>query len=161
MSILGLNRTEFRLLADEILGHGHKVRFQASGESMQPFIQNGDILEVAPLAGRHIQPGDVLLVDAGSERLLVHRVIKAGHQGGNPRYLVKGDNSSSADGWFQMENCLGRVEIVERRDWQYDLTSTSHRWKSRMWVTVAPWTAKFSWLPKKFREWLRRIFLLN
>ena len=34
-----LNGTEFRNLAHQILGEGHRVRFQASGGSMQPFIQ--------------------------------------------------------------------------------------------------------------------------
>jgi hypothetical protein len=159
MSDLGLNRANFRYLADEILKNGHKVRFQVSGESMQPFIQDGDILEIAPLAGKRIKPGEIMLVDAGSERLLVHRVIKTSHSEVYTEFLVKGDNSSSPDGWFRMENFLGRVEIVLRGGKHFNLSSFPHRLKSRFWVTISPWISSFSWLPLNFRNWIRRCFL--
>ena len=58
-----LNGPDFRRLAGEILAAGNRVRFQAGGESMHPFIQDGDILEVAPLSNSlKIKIGDVLLV---------------------------------------------------------------------------------------------------
>jgi hypothetical protein len=76
MSVPGLNGTEFHDLADQLLAEGHRVRFQAGGESMQPFIQDNDILEVAPLDGKWIKQGDVLLVETNGGKLLAHRVVK-------------------------------------------------------------------------------------
>ena len=76
MSVLRLNGSEFHDLAGQILDSGHRLRFQASGGSMQPFIHDGDILEVAPLVGEHVRRGDVLLVKATNGKWLAHRVVK-------------------------------------------------------------------------------------
>jgi signal peptidase I len=159
MSILGLNGTEFHALAGQILGSGHRVRFQASGGSMQPFIQSGDILVVAPLAGTRIKCGDVLLVEAGEGRLLVHRVVKTGRRNGISVYLIKSDTCALPDGWFRSENILGRVEVVERGGQQIRLSSGAQQMRARVWVTINPWVAKFSWLPAWFRHLVRNWLL--
>jgi hypothetical protein len=126
---------------------------------MQPFIQNGDILEVAPLAGMRIKCGDVLLVEAGEGRLLVHRVVKTGRRNGISIYLIKSDTSALPDGWFRSENILGRVEVVERGGQQIRLSSGAQQMRARVWVTINPWVAKFSWLPEWFRHRIRNWLL--
>jgi hypothetical protein len=155
MPILELNGIEFLRLAREILAGGHRVRFQASGGSMQPFIQNSDILEVAPLAGKRIKCGDVLLVETSEGRLLVHRVVKISRRDGISIYLIKSDVCASPDGWFRFENILGRVEIVERGSQRIILTSAAQQWRARVWVTITPWGSKMSWLPEWFRHRVR------
>jgi|WetSurSiteA1Bulk_404760.scaffolds.fasta_scaffold07337_2 signal peptidase I len=161
MSLLRLNQADFRLLAGDILSAGHKLRFQASGISMQPFIQDGDVLEITQVTGKPIRRGDVLLMEAVEERLLVHRVVKIRHKGVCPEYLIKGDSCTLPDGWFSSENILGRLEIVERGDCRIDLSSNSQRLKTRIWVMVAPWVAHFSWLPVGLRNHMRNWLLLG
>jgi signal peptidase len=161
MSVLELKGDEFRALAGQILEGGHRVRFQASGGSMQPFIQNSDILEVAPLAGKRIKCGDVLLVDTSEGRLLAHRVVKTGRREGISLYLIKSDACDSPDGWFRLENILGRVEGVERGDRRIRLTSGAQQWRARAWVTITPWVSKISWLPEWFRQRVRHWLLVS
>jgi hypothetical protein len=151
MSILELNGTEFRDLAGQILNSGHRVRFQASGVSMQPFIQNRDILEVAPLAGKRIKRGDVLMVDAGEGRLLVHRVVKLDRSDGVSIYLIKSDSCAAPDGWFRLENILGRIEVVVRGNRRINLTLPSLQRKAWVWATISPNASKISWFPERFR----------
>ena len=131
---------------------GDRVRFQATGGSMQPFIQNYDILEVAPLVGKQITRGDVLLVETNEGRLFAHRVVKTGRRNGIPIYLTKGDSCSSPDGWIRRDDILGRVEVIERVNHRIDLTSSSQQLKAGLWVMIAPLVPKLSWLP----EWLRQ-----
>jgi hypothetical protein len=119
---------------------------------MQPFIQNNDILEVAPLAGKRIKCGDVLLVEACKGRLLAHRVVKMDRRNGISQYLIKSDAGASPDGWFQLENILGWVEVVERGCQRIKLTSGAQKFRSRVWVMISPWVSKFSWLPDRFRQ---------
>jgi hypothetical protein len=152
MSVIGLNRVDFHSIAIQILENGHHLRFQANGRSMQPFIQDKDILEVAPLAGKRIHCGDVLLVSAGEGRLLAHRVVKMDHHGGISIYLIKSDVNASPDGWYRSENILGRVELVNRGTKQIILTSTLRQLKSRLWVMIIPWKSKMSWLPERLRQ---------
>jgi signal peptidase I len=128
---------------------------------MQPFIQNGDILEVAPLAGKRIKCGDVLLVEASEGRLLVHRVVKIAHRGGIFIYLIKGDTSASPDGWFRLENILGRVEVVEHDRQQIKLTTGAQKRRARVWVMIIPWVSKISWLLERFRQRVRHWLLVS
>jgi signal peptidase I len=95
------------------LAKGMSFRFRAKGFSMDPFIRDGDMITVRPLADHSPNTGDVVaFIQEGSERLLVHRVIRIK---GNA-YLIKGDNSAGADGLIPRANILGWVKRVERDD---------------------------------------------
>ncbi len=159
MSVLGLNGTEFQALAEQLLAEGHRVRFQASGESMQPFIQDKDILEVAPLEGKRIKPGDVLLVETGEGRLLAHRVVKISRNNGTTFYVTRGDGCITTDGRFRLENILGRVETVERGNKRIILTSILQRLRALLWIRIMPLIRRFFWLLEGFRrrvrDWLK------
>ena len=155
MSILGMNGSEFHGLTRQILGSGHRMRFKACGGSMQPFIQDGDILHVAPLDGKRIKRGDVLLVEVDEGRLLAHRVVKTGRHNGICTYLIQSDICNSPDGWFELKNVLGYVVIVEHGNQRIKLTSITQQWKARIWVMISPWNQKFYWLPKWFRYHVR------
>jgi hypothetical protein len=161
MSVIGLNRVDFRSIASQILVSGHRLRFQANGGSMQPFIQNNDILEVAPIAGKRINCGDVLLVEVGDGRLLAHRVVQTSRRDGIRIYLIKSDAGDSPDGWFRIDDILGRVEVVERGCQRIRLTSGAQQWRARLWVIIAPWVSKFSWLPERFRQGVRDWLLVS
>ena len=161
MSVIGLNRVDFRSIASQILASGHRLRFQASGGSMQPFIQDKDILEVAPLAGKRIHCGDVLLIEAGEGRLLAHRVVRIDHHDGIFIYLIKSDIGASPDGWYRLENILGRVELVDRGTKRMRLKSPLRQLKARLWVTITPCALKMSWLPQWFRQGVRNWFLAS
>jgi signal peptidase len=157
MSVRRLNGAEFHDLASAILQTGHLLRFQASGGSMQPFIRDGDTLEVAPLAREHVRYGDVLLVETCDGKWLAHRVVKIGRRDGKPAFLIKGDACSNPDGWLGIECVLGRVVVVEHDRQLITLTSKSHQCLSGIWVMIAPWIPKFSWLPERLRQYLRRL----
>lgn len=157
MSVRRLNGAQFRDLAEPVLRDGHRLRFQARGSSMGPFIKDGDVLEVAPLGKGWVRLGDVLLVEAGDGRWLAHRVIKTRRRNGERWFLLKGDACPDPDGWFDTKHFLGRVLIVDRGGRQIDLTSPSVRLSAQLWVTIAPWTSRFFWLPERLRHFLRQI----
>ena len=156
MAARGLNGAEFYDLADQILQAGHRMRFHARGRSMLPFIQDGDLLEVAPLDSDRASCGDVLLVEASQKRVLAHRVVKTRQHDGKLTFLIKGDNCASPDGWFGLENILGRVVVVDRGSQLIELTSRSQSWRARMWILIAPWIPKFTWVPKWLSRYVRR-----
>ncbi len=156
MPDLGLNGAEFRGLAAQLLAGGHGVRFQAAGESMQPFIRNGDILEVASIAGTNARLGDVLLVEAGG-RLLAHRVVKTKWKGRQQWISIKGDACSSPDGWFSAGCILGRVTAVERAGQRSDLMARGQRVKSWLWAACTPLAPAFRWLPAAVKDRMKRM----
>ena len=99
-------------LMEAILEKGKPFRFEARGESMHPAIRDGDILTVAPAAGRRPRTGDIVaFVHPETGGLRVHRVVGAGAG----RYVLKGDNALAADPAVGPEAIMGFVVGLERR----------------------------------------------
>ncbi len=156
MSFIELTRVDFHSLASQILEGGHRVRFQAAGQSMQPFIQNGDILEAAPLGERRIKSMDVLLVEHGESMLLAHRVVNIRLRQGSVEYLLQGDSCQSPDGWFRRDQVLGHVDIIERDHQIIYFASHAQKWRARAWGFLGTYSSKFSWIPVWIRQIVRR-----
>lgn len=94
-----------------VLDKGKPFRFEARGTSMYPFIRDGDVVTVAPLAGQDPRPGDVAaFVQPGTSGVRVHRIVKV--EAG--RYFPKGDNALDVDGALARDMILGLVVRLER-----------------------------------------------
>ncbi len=91
---------------------GLPFRFCASGQSMSPFVKNGDILTVAPRKESGVHCGDVVaFIHNQTGKPVVHRVI---HRKGN-FLLIRGDNTPNEDGLIPLSDILGIVIRVERK----------------------------------------------
>jgi uncharacterized repeat protein (TIGR01451 family) len=63
----------FAKVSEALLERGHKVKFQAQGQSMQPNVLDGDEVVVAPAGAGELRCGDVVLSES-RDGLRVHRV---------------------------------------------------------------------------------------
>ena len=101
-----------RELMIPLLAAGQEFRFRARGASMSPFIRDGDVLTVSPLAIGEPRVADVVAVfDAEKAELIIHRVIDRRRSS----WLIRGDNTDEADGYFEADAILGKVRRVERQ----------------------------------------------
>jgi GNAT superfamily N-acetyltransferase len=99
-----------RELARTLLERGKPFRFTAHGYSMSPFIQDGDVIMLAPCNDAP-QVGEVVaFINPENDRLVVHRLIAETIDG----LVIKGDNVPESDGVFAPAQILGRVVRVER-----------------------------------------------
>ena len=91
---------------------GLPFRFNAGGHSMAPFIRDGDVICVSPLASRAPGLGDVAaFIHPETKLLCLHRVLSV-H---GDRFLIQGDNMpEEPDGMIPREAIVGRVTRVER-----------------------------------------------
>ena len=79
-----------RELMIPLLAAGQEFRFRARGASMSPFIRDGDVLTVSPLAIGEPRVADVVAVfDAEKAELIIHRVIDRRRSS----WLIRGDNT--------------------------------------------------------------------
>ena len=159
MSSLELNGVEFSQLSGQILQSGHKLRFMARGRSMQPFILDGDILQVVPIGKRQIKWGDVVLAEIGAGIILAHRVVGVKGRDRNWEYFIKGDACIFPDGWIGAKNILGRVVIVERGEKTINLSSFAHLVRFKSWALIKPWAPRLAWLPERVHLKLRNFLL--
>ncbi|MFH2219772.1 MAG: S24/S26 family peptidase [Pseudomonadota bacterium] len=108
---LSLPGPAFVDLLQTVLEKGMRFRFQASGFSMSPFIKNGDVVTVYPLAECSPVIGDVVaFIRQNAGKLVVHRLVREK----NGSYLIHGDNTPGSDGLVGKSNILGCVKQVER-----------------------------------------------
>jgi hypothetical protein len=109
--VLSLSEVQQIALLRDVLERGFAFRFQTRGHSMSPFIRDGDVLTVAPLAGKPIRLGDIVAwIQPDARRLTIHRVVAS--QGS--AYLIRGDNLAQSDGWIAATDILGWVTRLER-----------------------------------------------
>nr|WP_320193490.1 S24/S26 family peptidase [uncultured Desulfobacter sp.] len=109
---------------------GCSFKIQCSGVSMSPFIRHDSILTLVPLSPvQKPKIGDVVLAAMHQhKKMIVHRIVFKKSN----RYLLKGDNLKSCDGWFDKKDILARVEMIESNGKEI-LTS---KWRGRL-IAVA------------------------
>jgi hypothetical protein len=108
---LPLSGPALSALLQAVLQRGVPFRFRAKGFSMSPFIKDGDVITVSPLAGARPRLGEVVAFQRnGSDALVVHRVV--GWRGDS--IAIQGDFLPAADDIVPRSRILGRVKRVER-----------------------------------------------
>ncbi len=110
-------------LMREVLAKGKPFRFKARGLSMSPFIKDGDVLTVTPLATAP-RTGDVAaFLHPATGRLVVHRLVRkrAG------RYQFKGDNADEVECGLPIQRILGLVTSIERKGREVSLPPRAGR----------------------------------
>jgi signal peptidase I len=124
---------DFNALATSILNEGHHMRFMARGESMRPFIQDGDIVEVQPIELEKLERGDVVLCKLNDDRLVVHRVIQVAPDD----VLIQGDALPYPDGRFPYSQVLGRVEMIFRQKKPIQMNMLWMKFLVNVWLVLA------------------------
>ena len=144
-------------LTAELLRRGSYIRFRAIGASMQPTIEDGELITVAPVGAAVVKRGDILLYQ--NERgVFAHRVVglQAHRQaeGGDPSslpsppwgegglrgrvfLLLRGDASVSCDPPVAREQVIGRVVAVQRgnRSLALDSRLANLLRLARLWIS--------------------------
>lgn len=87
------------------------VRFSSKGQSMFPFIKDGDRVTVHP-KNAPLRLGDIaVFIHPVYEKLAIHRVIKKELRG----YIMRGDYTHESDGFVPEKSVIGIVSEVQRR----------------------------------------------
>jgi len=107
LPITGLALVE---LLQAVLEKNAKFRFSARGNSMTPFIRDGDTITVSTFT--KISMGSIVaFCHPETNRLIVHRIVASKKEA----VLIQGDESAEySDGWIPVEYLLGKVTRIER-----------------------------------------------
>jgi hypothetical protein len=108
---------------------------------MQPTIEDGELITVAPVAATSIRRGDILLYQ-GARGVIVHRVVRitGSARREDVSYLLRGDASVSSDDPVGPAQVLGRVVSVARAGRRIDLSSRRAKWLHAVRCCAAPVT---------------------
>ena len=98
-----LSGKEFIPVVEAALSRKQPVRMTVRGNSMVPFIHNGEAVELEPFSGR-TRLGDILLARHREGDYIMHRVVRNGSRG----VFLRGDARWN----FECEGPLAESDIV-------------------------------------------------
>ena len=154
MSEFRLESDGFESLADEVLSKGDTLRFRASGVSMQPFIRDGDILEIQPNGSELSRTTDIVLCKTPKGNLVAHRIVGIKPGEGCGKLIIQGDALGQPDGNIDQGEVLGRVVAVIR-DGEYKRVDTPFmRFAGHLWMRIAPAGRQFRNNLARFKRYL-------
>ncbi len=140
--ILNLKREDFTFITQKVLNREKSLRFKAKGESMRPFIRNGDILEITPVNTEEIRLGDVIFYHVGKRRMVAHRVIEKIIQNHKPIFLTKGDSNTGEEEKVHLEQVVGRVKAIERKGRKIRINEGLNRLMYIFYLKISPFLTK-------------------
>ncbi len=125
---------EFAELTATLLSTCNELRFQVHGQSMFPFVRDGDIAVVARIDPRALALGDVLACTTAGGGLLIHRLVRIVARPGQELLLItRGDARRVADAPCVAAQIQGRVIRVERDGVARVLAGWRSRWPAALW----------------------------
>jgi signal peptidase len=128
---------DFVDLAQEVLGTGACLRFQARGSSMYPAVRDKDTLSVCWSPASDLKKGDVVLCRMDDGRVLVHRIVARKRRPDGDWFFIKGDLCDGPDGWISADRVLGRVLKAERKGREISLYSRKQRLLGRLLASAS------------------------
>jgi signal peptidase I len=103
--------------------------FRTSGQSMWPFVRDGDRLIVRSVLASQLKSGDVVVYKT-QDSVVCHRIVARSGSGQELYFLVRGDCSQGAPERVAASAIIGRVCGIARGDktvqWQgsgFDITN--------------------------------------
>ncbi|MBI2859302.1 MAG: signal peptidase I [Chloroflexi bacterium] len=124
----------FDALTQAILRRGSCLRFRAHGNSMSPFIRNGDVILIEPAKPGELRVGDIVFYRRAGGRHVVHRLVGLCGSNGSLVLTTKGDNMRFPDAPVSPEEVLGKVIRIEEQDRALEISGTSGRVLNRLLV---------------------------
>ncbi len=99
------------------------------GISMEPFIKEGDLVEVVP--SKFYLPGDVLVFFSPLGAILCHRLLGYSLKEGKIYLHLKGDNSNKKDSAVFYLNIIGKVVKIKRKGQIIEVKKTKNLY---LWI---------------------------
>lgn len=102
-------------LFEEMLGRGNCLRVRVTGRSMQPFLEDQEIISVKKVPASSLRMGDLILFKTRQDTLVLHRIIKKiCVDKNNVFFQTKGDALRAADEPVHQNAVLGKVCGIEK-----------------------------------------------
>lgn len=119
--------------AKELLGEGKKVSLYVQGDSMRPFLRNGDKVLLTSATSRRIKKGAIVLARS-SMGIVLHRVVRVDEGS----YLLAGDAHSKQVEKAFVVDVIGIVVGAHRYGKEIHFDSFYKRFLSFLWGVLRP-----------------------
>jgi signal peptidase I len=103
------------LLKNKVQYDGY-IDLPAYGNSMFPFIREGDICRFTSMHPTKLKKGDIVLYHSVTDHLVAHRLSYTNEQDGNRIFILKGDTNLGFDQPIKEQQIIGVLAYVQKGD---------------------------------------------
>ena len=130
MEKVQIPNSQFFALAKQLLQEGKKIEITVKGNSMRPFLSDGETVVVAPVgADSPLKICDVILAETSTGQVMMHRIREISPAG----ILMKGDGNLSQTELVRPADVMGRVVSVHRKGKPMSLYTPFLLFLARIW----------------------------
>jgi signal peptidase len=109
-----IDNNTFTLLKSAVNKDGW-LELPAFGNSMFPFIREGDVCRFVHYEVSQLKKGDVVLFYSQSGQLIAHRLVEVKSGNNQPLFQLKGDTNLGFDPLIGKECILGKLDCVQKQ----------------------------------------------
>lgn len=125
-----LANPDFCRLASRLIAEGMNVRLKASGNSMQPWIRDGDMITLGPADPVRLKRGDVIAFETAAGTLTIHRLVAVRDGAVGLTFVAQGDARAASDPPFGVGRLVGRVIEVWRGGHRVRVNGPAYLWRA-------------------------------
>lgn len=143
---------ELAALVEELTQKNSSVWIQVTGNSMYPFLHDGQRILLGKPAGP-MRIGDIPLVRKPTGEYVLHRVTRKRHG----LFYITGDVQTRAEGPFEMKNVVSVVHAAAFGKRNCDTSGAVWRCLSWLWILLLPLRKPLLYFIRKLeksRNWL-------
>ncbi|WHY85179.1 signal peptidase I [Neobacillus novalis] len=140
-----IDHNTFTLLKSAIKKHGW-LELPAYGNSMFPFIEQGNLCRFAPCEPFQLKKGDVILFYSQAGQLIAHRFVKIKRIDIQLLFLLKGDTNLCFDQPIGEDRILGKLDSIQKQHKKV----TSDHFIAYIWGKVILTFPAFSVILRKY-----------
>jgi signal peptidase I len=110
-----VSATEAAAIFEDVLESGSGLRVRVTGDSMSPFIEDGDVVTVRRVRPDSLRRGDLVFYKSDQGTPVLHRIVRERRKrDGTVKFQTKGDALLGLDAAIHAHAVLGRVCAVEK-----------------------------------------------
>ena len=133
MEKVQIPNSQFFALAKQLLQEGKKIEITVKGNSMRPFLSDGETVVVTPVAlDCPLKKCDIILAETSTGQVMMHRIREISPAG----IRMKGDGNLYQSELVRPEDVMGRVAGVVRNGETVSLYTPLKLFLARIWNPI-------------------------
>lgn len=121
-------------LSQVILQKNRSFSCKVHGNSMIPFIFNGDVITFRKFDISKISVYDVVIFESSKGGLTVHRIVSKR----NDTFMIRGDSNCQYTQMINADSIIGRLSQIKRRDKIIRINEGIYHFMGYIWVKMYP-----------------------
>lgn len=118
-------------LVHAALNRGQNVRLTVKGDSMIPFIHNGDLIELEPIRS-NLSTSDIVLAKTANGYFVLHRIVHIKDE----NVWLRGDSQNYCEGPIARKKIIGRAIKLSHEGFNYSLNHGLLRIAGFIWMKM-------------------------